>query len=85
LKASETKTPTKSYCFHAIHSKYKSQECLGEALEGGEHVIPIPIEVLKNKISLGIHQNIFGLVFFLVGFVGLYSLTYNKCVNFCLS
>jgi hypothetical protein len=69
LKASETKKPQqKSYCFHAIHSKHKTQECLEEALEGGKHVIPIPIEVLQIKEeSLGIHQNIFGFVFLLCG------------------
>jgi len=42
----------------AIHSKYKTQECLEEALEEGKHVMPIPIEVLqkRKKKALGFNQ-----------------------------
>jgi hypothetical protein len=85
LKASETKTPTKSYCFHAIHSKYKTQECLEEALEGGKHVIPIPIEVLQKKNPPWDSPKHFWLGFFLVGFVGFIFLNLQEMCYFCLS
>jgi hypothetical protein len=32
-----------------MHSKYKTQKCLEGALEGGKHMIPIPIEVLQKQ------------------------------------